>query len=124
MKPLALIAAIALAAPSFAHEAPSGWLYDPWCCNNKDCTPVGNATVELTPEGYLVTLDPETHDLAQSRIQRLFRYPDADPSNDRLEPPEAMRSGDSKYHACVSRPAAHYNMQQNIRCFYAPEMGS
>ena len=45
-------------------------------------------------------------------LQRLFRYQDGDPSNDRGDAPEALPPIDTEYHACVLR-----NSQQ-FRCFY------
>ena len=63
-------------------------------------------------DGYLVTLEPGDHPTVRKRLQRLFRYPDADPSNDRDQIPEALPPGDEFFHACVLP-----NSQQ-LRCLY------
>lgn len=49
-----LIAALLLAGPAFAHDAPTGWTY-PWsCCSSMDCQRVDNPRVHETPGGYVV----------------------------------------------------------------------
>ena len=40
--------------PSLAHEAPSGWVYPPACCNNGDCAPLDAKRIKETAEGFLI----------------------------------------------------------------------
>ncbi len=35
-----------------AHQAPSGWWYDPFCCGGQDCHPV--VGVVVTGDGFVV----------------------------------------------------------------------
>lgn len=37
-----------------AHEAPTGWRFDPECCGNGDCMPVPMTTIRETPNGYQI----------------------------------------------------------------------
>lgn len=115
MNRLALILA-ALAGPASAHEAITGWNYDQKCCHNRDCHHIPAETVQATPDGWLVTLNPGDHPLVKASTQRLFRYVDSDPSNDYTAPKEAMESGDAEFHACV--------VNGTIICFYAAPMGA
>lgn len=104
---LALALAL-LAGPAAAHS----W-YDRWCCTTDDCEPIASTTVDVTPDGYLVTLQIGDHSKVRAYpIKRLFRFPDADPTNDKDG--EARISLDGQYHACVL-PGS-----QAFRCLYVP----
>lgn len=91
-----LLATVALAAvPAVAHEAPTGWSYDPWCCDNRDCHALPPGAVVPTDAGWLIV------------------------SNGRVVPYDASQvrqSGDSQFHIC--EPG-----QGLVRCLYVPDMG-
>lgn len=110
MKRLAVLALL-IATPAAAHS----W-YDAWCCTTDDCEPIAAASVDVTPAGYVVTLRPGEHSKVKTRtVTRTFRFPDADPSNDKDG--EARLSMDGDYHACVL-PGS-----QVMRCLYVPMGG-
>ena len=80
---------------ALAHEAPSGWSYDGWCCSDEDCHPLPAGAVIPTDAGWLIV------------------------SSGRVVPYDASQvrqSGDSQFHIC--EPA-----QGMIRCLYVPDMG-
>jgi len=58
---------IAFAPGALAHDAASGWAYDPFCCNGDsetgDCQMIPSKSVKVTPNGYRVTLVPGDHRL-------------------------------------------------------------
>ena len=97
-------AALAAALPSLAeaHGAPAGWHYDPWCCSGRDCHPIPQDEVRVTPEGYLVTIPAAS---PAERIEKLFHYD------------EVRKSGDGRYHACILPGSGQF------RCLYVPPMG-
>jgi len=100
---------IAYASLATAHDAPSGWSYDPYCCNgdshNGDCQMIPSKSVAVTPGGYRVTLLPGDHRLVTHA--HIFLLPMT----------KAMQSGDNDYHLCL------FPNEDTPRCFYAPEMG-
>lgn len=107
--------ALLLAGPAAAHS-----FYSKYCCSSVDgmsgdCQEIPASAVEITPEGFRVTVSPENHVRAKTTIVRTFRYPDADPSNDEGE---ALLSPDGAYHACV------LPKRQEFRCFYFTPGGS
>lgn len=111
--------ALLLASPAWGHDFYSGY-----CCSAVgtgmvgDCAPIPESAVRATPEGYLITLTPEDHPRVKATMTRLFRYPDADPSNDRGTIPEAQISPDGRPHACV------LPYSQEFRCAYVAPPGS
>ncbi|WP_112437112.1 MULTISPECIES: hypothetical protein [unclassified Rhizobium] len=92
-----------------AHDAPSGWAYEPYCCNGDnetgDCQMIPPKSVAITPNGYRVTLLPGDHRLVTHA--HVFLLPMG----------RAMKSGDGDYHLCL------FPNEDTPRCFYAPEMG-
>ena len=54
MKLVWLSLALALAAGAPESRAHS-W-FDPWCCNDRDCQPIPDSAVRITPQGYVITL--------------------------------------------------------------------
>jgi hypothetical protein len=95
-------AAVGLAAtslPAAAHDAPSGWSYDPVCCSNQDCRPE-QSEVRATSRGWFVTSTGE-----------VIRYGDR----------RIHESKDGEFHRCL--------MQKGVtgpgltRCLYVPPMG-
>lgn len=72
--------------------------YDPYCCNDKDCSPIDSATVRVVAKGYMVKLG----------AAEIFV------PHDQTRP-----SGDDKFHVCLV-PTEDGLM---VRCFYAPPMG-
>lgn len=51
---LIAIGLLVYAASAWAHEAPTGWAFDPACCGNGDCKPIAATDVRETPNGYLI----------------------------------------------------------------------
>jgi hypothetical protein len=98
------ILALATLAPSAApgHVAPAGWPYDGWCCGGRDCQPIAQEMVTITPDGFLVSIPEGGHMTAQHAISKLFGYD------------EVRQSGDQNYHACIL-PGT-----QEFRCLYVP----
>jgi len=100
---------IAYASFATAHDAATGWSYDPYCCNGNaehgDCQMIPSKTVAITPDGYRVTLRPGDHRLVTR--SHVFLLPMT----------RAMHSGDSDYHICL------FPNEDTPRCFYAPDMG-
>ena len=88
-----------------AHDAPTGWAYDNYCCGGQDCQSIRIEQVEITPEGHLVTIPNGQHMTARRDHKKLFRYD------------EVRRSGDEHFHACILPNS------QEFRCLYVPEMG-
>ena len=84
-----------------AHQAPSGWQYDAYCCSNLDCAPIAAANVRTSPEGYVVTLGKGDHPLKTETTTFTIPYAEAKPSPD----------GD--YHACL------WPTEFQVHCFYA-----
>jgi hypothetical protein len=103
------LATMAGIGQALAHDAPSGWQYEQYCCNgnrhNGDCQMIPATSVRIITGGYQVTLAPGDHRLAtRSHIFRL-------PQN------TTRRSQDGEYHLCL------YPTEDTPRCFYAPDMG-
>jgi hypothetical protein len=100
------IAATAATVQAFAHEAPSGWRYDPICCNARDCAQINSEAVEITAEGYRVTLHAGEHPMVTSSVVHVVAWD------------KVRVSQDGEYHACL------FPGQNTMRCFYAPPPGS
>jgi len=100
-----LVALLAAAPAALAHKAPSGWVYDNFCCGGQDCQPIDNVQVEITPDGYLVSIPQGEHQTARRDHQKLFRYN------------EVRKSQDENYHACILPNS------QEFRCLYVPPFG-
>jgi len=64
-----IVAALAYALPSMAHDAPSGWQYDWQCCQNLDCRQISSSLVKEGPNGYVITIDNETVPYKDARIK-------------------------------------------------------
>jgi PAS domain-containing protein len=96
-----------LSAPAWAaaHQAPSGWSYDNWCCGGQDCQPIPAENVSVTRDGFLVSIPEGSHMTARRAMTKLFGYD------------EVQESGDGEYHACVLPTS------QEFRCLYAPRLG-
>lgn len=106
-----ILAAIgmALATAAHAHHAPSGFTYEPYCCNGDgdsgDCQSISPKTVRPREDGYEVTLLPGDHKLATR--MHVFLIPQA----------ETRESPDDSYHLCL------FPNEDTVRCFYAPPLG-
>lgn len=70
-----------------AHDAPSGWSYDPRCCNTMDCRPADGPTgprhhpmqIVETPKGYLVKHpDPKYDELIEFGSKKIRPSQDGD----------------------------------------------
>ena len=104
---LTIVCIIALAClPVLAHNAPSGWAYDPTCCSGYDCAPAPAGSVKATPEGWRVIIQPGEHPMVEG-----VPLDEVVPFND----PRILLSGDDQFHACVS------GYRQAILCLYVPE---
>lgn len=105
------IAAIVLtfAGVAWGHDAPSGFAYEPYCCNGDghtgDCQMIPSKTVRIVTEGFQVTLLPGDHRLATHK--HIFFVPQK----------ETMESPDGAYHLCL------FPNENTVRCFYAPPVG-
>ncbi|MDK4725448.1 hypothetical protein [Rhizobium phaseoli] len=100
---------MAFAAAAQAHHAPSGFAYDPYCCNGDgesgDCQSISSKTVRALHEGYEVTLLPGDHRLVTRR--HVYLIPQA----------QTKESPDGAYHLCL------FPNEDTVRCFYAPPLG-
>lgn len=102
-----LLLAALLVIPSlvFGHQAVGGWQYDASCCSNQDCQAIPRETVEHIPGGYRITLPAGLHITSpQGGVWTVSEV-------------RKRRSGDGDYHICIGKH------QQNVICFYAPDMG-
>lgn len=81
------------AARAMAHEAPTGWAYDPACCSNRDCAPAAAKTISENAEGWLVD------------------------GKDFVARGKERRSGDEFFHVCRSV------YDGRLLCLYAPNRG-
>ena len=100
-------AALAVMAPTAsAHQAPSGWTYPLACCSNRDCTRIADDRVRITPDGYVVSLQPGDHDFVPEAAVT-FPIPFDD----------AQHAPDGEYHICIDE-------QMNLLCFFAGAVGA
>ena len=99
---------LVVATAAHAHEAPSGFTYDPFCCNGDgdsgDCQRISSETVRPNHGGYEVTLLPGDHRLATRR--HVFSIPQS----------LVKESPDGAYHLCL------FPNEDTVRCFYAPPL--
>jgi len=89
------------AAPSFAHEAPSGWSYSTECCSGFDCAPA-TAEVRATPQGWLLT---DTGEIVS------------------YGSPKLRQSGDGEFHVCRPPGLQVDGSPLPLRCLYVPPQG-
>jgi hypothetical protein len=87
---------------AFAHS-----FYSAACCSTYDCAPVPVHAVQITDEGYVVTLYPGEHPMVKDGV-----FISTVPYGSEL------RSEDQDFHACVVPSDAGV-----IRCLYVPLMG-
>jgi hypothetical protein len=98
--------------PAQAHE----W-YSAQCCSGTDCAPVRVRNVEITPNGYFVTLEPGDHPLVIRRTTAFLPF----------NSPRIQQSQDYDYHVCASatRQASEPGTSgQHLFCLYIPLLGS
>lgn len=67
---------LALMLRAEAHEAPTGWRFEPECCGNGDCKPVGQGEIRVTPDGYLI---PATGEVIPFQSHKVRSSPDGKP---------------------------------------------
>jgi hypothetical protein len=103
---LALLLMVLAVVMASAHGAPSGWVYDSKCCSTGDCAFVEPKHVTVSPEGFVVELQPGDHPYVKVHIRQVIPY-----TSERLR-----QSGDDHYHVCVNIGA------QEIRCLYKPDL--
>lgn len=99
-----------IASTANAHDAPTGWRYDAWCCSGStggsehagDCAPIPSKAVKPIKGGYQVTLHAGDHHMITK--DHVF-----------FVPYQVVRqSGDDRYHSCF------FPTEDTLRCFYAP----
>jgi len=90
-----LMALLLMASLALAHEASTGWKYDAYCCNERDCRQALPGEVQFTPRGWMI--DGEV-------------IPEGD---ERIRP-----SGDRMIHVCKEMQP-HYD--RKWRCLYLPK---
>lgn len=97
---------IAILLVAFAATGASAhdW-YSLACCDDRDCEPVAAGVIQQTAEGYLVTVNSETHSLGSTR-----GYTEIVPYGDRRIKP----SQDENMHLCLGLGF--------VRCIYVPMM--
>lgn len=97
-------AATLLATQSRAHTAPSGMVYDPYCCNGNDCRPAPEGAVRGVKGGWAVTLNPGDHPMITKPLRAFMAHADTKPSED------------GAFHICVWP-------QDTLRCLYVVQGG-
>lgn len=100
--------AFLLSRPANAHTAASGWQYDPACCSTQDCAPIRVELVEITAEGYRVTVRPGDHPLVDVPSTYVFPFNDS----------RVRFSGDQNYHLCIGA------YTKKGLCLYIPGTGA
>lgn len=99
---LAAAALLVAAGGAVAHDAPSGWSYDPECCNTRDCSPAPAGTVREERRGgvlgYAVVIPLGMHHNARVAVDEFIPLGD----------PRIRVSGDDQRHACVSSTGRVY----------------
>jgi hypothetical protein len=102
-----------------AHTAPTGWPYDQTCCSNRDCAQLPPGAVQITPEGYVVTVRPE--DNSQLVETKVYTIP--------FKTTGIRISGDQFYHICLNKQTEVFTNEGNKMsggswlCFYIPPSG-
>ena len=101
---------------ALAHSAPTGWEYDYDCCSNRDCSELPSEAVQITDNGYVVTVTPAMN----KQIKATRTYTIAYTATGMRE------SQDGKYHICL-RPEYANNAGEifggGVICFYIPPQG-
>mgnify|MGYP003500616992 CR=1 FL=1 len=64
-----LIAGIWEVQKARAHEAPTGWAFDPACCGNGDCKPIPASDIRETASGYLIVPTNEVIPYQSSKVR-------------------------------------------------------
>jgi len=101
----ALILAVFLsgsAEPAQAHE----W-YDANCCSGRDCAPISTDRVDVTREGYVITLKVGDHPVLKR--DRVYRLP--------FDSRTLKESRDGNFHLCIGIRT------NNLLCLYEPTGG-
>lgn len=107
MRSLILLGVLA-AGGAAAHQAPSGWLYDPECCSHHDCAQVADEAVREVQGGYAVRVEPGTHIMVPAGRPAVTSFvPHGDT---RIRP-----SGDQHRHVCI--------VGGRVICLYMPPGG-
>lgn len=102
----------AATAPVAAHQAPSGWEYDRWCCSNNDCAPIAAEYVRMTPGGWRVDIPAGGHPMVKEvGTTRLFKDH------------QVKFAPDGQYHACVVTDEFGTGDSAFVRCLYVPMPG-
>lgn len=56
-------------ATARAHEAPTGWSFDPACCGGNDCKPVPTSEITVTAEGYKIATTGEVIPFQSTKVR-------------------------------------------------------
>ena len=84
-----------------AHTAASGWTYPQECCSGSmDCQMIPDDAVFITPDGYVVVLQPGQHRHVPRGGTFTFDYTINGTPNNSIK-----QSGDFNYHACFGMPS-------------------
>lgn len=73
---------LCMVLPLWAHEAPSGMMYDPECCHNMDCAPVTK-----------VIVNPDGSRTITNKLGLVATFPRNFPNR---------HASDGGFHACIS----------------------
>lgn len=114
----ALVIWLATLSWLMAHQAPSGWAYPAWCCNNRDCAQIPASAVRAGRFGYEVVLEPGMHPMVPDGFAFVVPYNATEGVKAQLRV-----SQDGDYHACIL-PVNHNRSEPEPRCFFAPPPGS
>lgn len=105
-----MVAASAWLSEAEAHQAPTGWTFDGWCCSGNsvtgDCQQVPSENITPIPGGVQLTLRPGDHPRVTA------------PQTYQMEQSKVRHSPDGRTYACL------YPDQKTLRCLYLPPMGS
>lgn len=104
-----LLLAALVAAPAYAHDAPTGWAYDTECCGGWDCAAMADGAVREVAGGYSVVVVPGSHPMVPASAAEPVRG--FVPFGDRRIRP----SGDEHRHVCI--------VGGRVYCLYVPAGG-
>lgn len=90
----------------FAISVRAHSFYSSFCCSSSDCAPIPRTAVEITPDGYKITLHAGEHPMVTSTVVHIVPFTDT------------LVSEDGEYHACL------YPTQNVMRCMYVPPFGA
>ena len=93
-------------SPALAHTAPTGWEYHPECCGGNDCAAVPDASIDVYPQGVIITLEKGDHPLAYRDMVLPVLWS------------EIRLSGDNQWHVCLV--IGEHARDVWVSCVYGP----